>query len=157
MKCWVIFLFTLLLPLWAQGATSDVMPLKGKVVALYDLQLSTLSVSTNLNILSGNKGTRVASSVETCNDVNGYQVLVSSLNAGELRHEGDPLIKTNYTLRYAKGAYVKLSTTPQMMYTVAKLSNLTQRTQSINVNVTAFPNAPAGAYSDTVVLTIQAH
>ena len=140
----------------SQASSSAQLNLIANVTALYDIQLTGLASSLNLNIVKGNKGTLVARVVETCNARDGYDVLASSQNNGELRNDDSAAVKTSYTLRYSSGAYKSLSTVPQVVYSISSLSKKKKNTQNINVNVTALPNAAAGIYVDQVTFTIQA-
>ncbi len=140
----------------SQASSSAQLNLKASVTALYDIQLTALTASLNLDIIKGNKGTLVARAVETCNARDGYDVLASSQNNGQLRNGDSAVVKTSYTLRYSSGAYKGLTTVPQIVYSISSLSKKTKKTQNINVNVTALPNAAAGVYADQVTFTIQA-
>lgn len=145
-----------MISLGSHASSSAQLNLKASIATLYDIQMTALSASSNLDILKGNKGTLVARTVETCNARDGYDVLASSQNNGELRNGDSTVVKTNYSMRYSSGTYKTLSTVPQVVYSISSLSKKTKKTQNINLNVTALPNAAAGTYSDLITFTIQA-
>lgn len=152
----VLYIIFLLVSFESYASSSAGLDLKATVPAIYDLQMTALNASTSLDILKGNKGTLVARTVETCNARDGYDVLASSQNNGELRNGDSTVVKTNYSMRYSSGTYKTLSTVPQVVYSISSLSKKTKKTQNINLNVTALPNAAAGTYSDLITFTIQA-
>ncbi len=148
----------LLSPLAAFAASSGVLTLSGTVDLVNDIVITPNGTNnTSLDIVNGETAKLVASAAETSNNASGYTVEISSLNGGELRHATDASKKTVYQISYDAGTYAQPSVTPAAVKTVASLPGLTTDNSDINVNVTAFPSAIAGTYSDTVTIAISAN
>jgi hypothetical protein len=148
----------LLLPVGACAAASGQLNISGTVAPMNSLVIRLSgSNSQSLNILGGEVGNNVASVDETSNDADGYTISLSSANGGELRLAGNPSISTAYSLNYGNNGFRQPSTSASTVKTVSSLPGLTTNTSSVIVQVTKFPTAPAGTYSDVVTLTIVAN
>ncbi len=141
----------------ATASSSGALTLSGSVAAFNDIAVTPNGTNnTNLNIAAGESGKSVASVAETSNDLNGYKITMSSANGGQLQLAGNSAKYTTYQVSYNGGAYVTppVSSAPVTVKTVTSLSALATANSAIAVNVTAYPTALAGTYSDTVTFTI---
>jgi hypothetical protein len=141
----------------ANAASSGTLTLSGNVAAVNDIVVTPNGTNnTSLNITSGETGKGVASVAESSNDLNGYKITMSSANGGQLQLAGNSAKYTTYQISYAGGSYVTppLSASPVTVKSVNSLSALTTATSTVAVNVTAYPTALAGTYSDTVTFSI---
>lgn len=142
----------------AQAASTGTLVISGTVALVNELVITANgSNNTNLNITGGESAKLVANVAETSNNGLGYTVTLSSANGGQLRLASDATKKTNYQLSYNGGSYSQPSASAATVKTVSSLGALTTNTSPVRVNVTAFANAPAGTYSDTITLTIAAN
>ena len=80
-----------------------------------------------------------------------------SANASKLVHNVDNTKSTAYTVSYDGAAAISLTNADQDVKNVSSLAGLTTNTSDVSVNVTAFPTAPAGTYSDTITISIVAN
>lgn len=157
MKIYFLLLFSFVGVFGAAAQTYQNINLKGRVDNRFELELIPFSISLTLDIVRGNTGILVARTNEISNGAGGYDIYISSLNAGTLRHETVSWAKTNYSLRYSKGQYHKLTSTPKLVYSGLAPHGRFIQVQNINLNVEAYPNAVAGVYSDQVLISLQAH
>ncbi|MEI8347409.1 MAG: fimbrial protein [Pseudomonadota bacterium] len=141
----------------ANAATSDTLLLRGTVALVNSIQVSPESKAVDLNILAGESGTKVAAVAETSNNLNGYIIQMSSSNGGQLRHSTEAAKKTTYQISYNGGSYVTPGTSPSTVKSVSSLNALTTNSSNVLINVTAYPTAVAGIYSDTVTFSIVAN
>ena len=133
-------------PAFAQSSGS--VALKGTVPLVCTVGVTDLNQS--LNLTGGESGKQVGSIVENCNSGTGYNISVSSANAGQLKAaSGTSTI--NYTVGY-DGTAGNLTTA----MTVARSGAQFAKTSALNVTVPANAQAIAGNYSDTVTITIAA-
>ena len=117
-----------------------------------------LSNATSLNITGGEVAKDVASVDESSNNLNGYKIFMRSGNGlSKLVHGSDASKSTAYTISYDGGPYKTLTAVNQEVKDSGLLSGLTPDTSAVAVNVTAYPSAPAGTYSDTVTISIIAN
>ncbi|WP_044558555.1 spore coat protein U domain-containing protein [Azospirillum sp. B4] len=114
-------------------------------------QTCTVSVTdagAQLNILSGSSAVTVGSVVENCNDGAGYQISVSSANGGNLKSSATGAQPISYTPIYdgqSAGSSVN----------VVRSAAAFNKTATVAVTVPANAQAIAGAYTDTLTITIQ--
>lgn len=142
----------------ALAASSGTLLLQGTVNVVNDIVVTPNTANnTSLNIVAGETGKNVASVTETSNNLSGYKIKVSSPTGGELRHGTDATKKTTYKIGYAGAATVTPTTAGVYMKTVSSLSGLTTATSAVTVDVTAYAAAPAGTYSDTLTIAIEAN
>lgn len=142
----------------AHAASTGSLVLSG-TVALINSIVITLNGSNNttLDIVNGESAKNIASVAETSNNPIGYKIMISSANASELRLSSDGTKKTTYQISYDGGSYTTLTTTPTQIKNVSSLTGLTTYNSAVLINVSAYANAPAGTYSDTVTLSIVAN
>ncbi|MGZ3725609.1 MAG: hypothetical protein ACXWQQ_07400 [Pseudobdellovibrio sp.] len=131
------------------AATSATLVINGTVSAVDSVVIHDNAV--NMPIVAG--GTVTAATVdEASNRVGGYKINLHSANASKLVNTTNGTYKTAYTVSYDGAAAVSLSTTDQTVKTVS--SYQATDTSNLVVNVTAFPTAPSGVYSDTITVSI---
>lgn len=141
------------LPTWA--ATSGQLPLKGTVPAVVSISVSALPIASSLPLNVSQNRTRVGTSTETWNTLNGVKVQVSSLNQGFLVHSSVPSSKIAYVLRY-RNSNVNLAS--------GQTYNSNQRgrrtvNRALRVSYTGVPHSSLieGDYTDIVTLSISAN
>ena len=139
------------------AASTSTLLLEGTVVAVNEININAEAVATNLNILQGEIGVKVAIVEETSNNIAGYVIQMSSLHAGKLQHAIDNTKSTPYQLSYNGGAYSSPTTIPVTVKTVNSLSGLTTSDSDVLINLTDYPTAIAGVYSDIVTFSIVAN
>lgn len=151
-------LVLLALPANSRAASSGTLLLSGTVPLVNDLAVTANGTNnTSLNITGGESARLVASVAETSNNATGYTVTLSSANGGQLKNAGSASSQTTYQVSYDGGTYAQPGTAAATVKTVNALGALTTNNSAVRVNVTAFPTAPAGTYSDTLTLTIVAN
>ena len=84
----------------AFAASTGTLNLQGTVQLVNEISITAEAVATNLNVLQGETGAKVAVVDETSNDINGYIIQMSSLHAGKLQHSVDNTKSTTYQLSY---------------------------------------------------------
>lgn len=145
----------ILFPTLVLGASNSGTLIIQGVVALVN-EITITPTNAPVSITGGATNLLVANVSEVSNDLSGYKIKVSSLNASKLVNGDDSSKKTSYTLSYNGGPAVTLTATPQVVKTVNSLSGLTTNGSDVKVNVVAYPTAPAGTYADTVTISIEA-
>ncbi|XGC81037.1 hypothetical protein ACES2L_00900 [Bdellovibrio bacteriovorus] len=142
----------------AFAATSGTVLLQGTVAAATDISVvENTANNTSLNIVGGESNKNVATATETSNNLAGYKVKISSATAGELRNTSDVTKKTTYKIAYDGATAVSPTVAGVVVKNVTSLSGLTSATSNVNVDVTAYSTAPAGLYSDTLTIAIEAN
>jgi len=139
------------------AASTSTLLLEGSVVSTNEINITAEAIATNLNILQGETGAKVAIVEETSNNRAGYVIQMSSLHAGKLQHASDNTKSTPYQLSYDGGSYKSPTTIPVTVKTVSSLSALTTVNSDVLINVTDYPTAIAGVYSDVVTFSIVAN
>ena len=89
--------------------------------------------------------------VETCNSGSGYNITLSSANAGSLKSSGGGTPSVGYTVSY-DGQSGSLGSSLQ----VARSSAQFGKNAALAISIPANSQAVAGSYSDTVTITIAA-
>lgn len=142
----------------ASAASSGTLLLQGIVGVVNDIVVTANgSNNTSLNITAGESAKLVGSAAETSNNLLGYKIFISSPTGGELRNTADATKKTTYKIAYNGGAAVTPTVAGVQVKNVASLIGLTTANSNINVDVTAYPTAPAGTYQDTLTVSIVAN
>lgn len=154
----VIVLVLSLVANQAIAASSGTLIISGTVAPVNDIVITpNLANNTSLNITGGETAKNVASVSETSNDILGYKIMISSVNAGKLKHTVDPTKLTAYTISYGGAAYSAPTALPVQVKNVSSLSALTTNTSQVLITVTALPAALAGSYTDSITLAIIAN
>jgi hypothetical protein len=157
MKAAALVLSTFLASVGAHAASNGTLLIQGTVNLVNDIVITPNSSATALNITSGESAKLVATVAETSNNLTGYKIQMSSANASKLVHTADNTKSTPYTVSYAGGSAVTLSSTAQTVKTVSSLTGLTTTTSNVSATVTALPTAIAGTYQDTITVAIVAN
>ena len=141
----------------AFGATTGTLSLSGTVASVNEIVVHPNANAVNLNITGGETGTLVSTVDETSNNINGYTITMFSLNSGKLQLS--PTKYTNYTISYDGGSFIAppASSAPVTVKTVSSLTGLTTDTSNVNINVSAYPTALSGGYTDTITFSIVAN
>jgi hypothetical protein len=153
----LLFTAAVLLASASFAASSENLILSGTVTAINDLSITPTAEATNLDIINGETGRKVADVQETSNNLLGYKILMRSANASNLVHSIDGTKSTAYTISYDGSSYISLTNSDQQVKDSGALSGLTVDTSLVSVNVTPYATAPAGTYSDTVTISIVAN
>ena len=138
------------------AGTTATLNLKGTVAAITEISVAADAAAQALAITVGSSNLKIATVSETCNDKDGYDIFMSSLNGGKLVHSVDSTKSTSYQIAYGGAALAVPSITPSKIKTVNSLSGLTTNASDVKITVTSAPNAVAGDYNDTLTFTIAA-
>lgn len=152
MKLFGILLSLLSVP--SHAATTGTLQLQGVVPANCNVVVTPNGSNLNLDIVNGESNRLIATSNEMCNNLSGYKINVKSTNGGELRNTGNASVKTTYQISYG-GQTVTPTTAYQTVKNVTVLNSPANVNSEVRINVTAYPNAIAGTYSDTVTVQIE--
>lgn len=147
-------LFLILLMLiggMSDAASTASLVLKGTVTADYQITSVPTPSADTLDIVNGETNKLVADITEYTNNPSGYKVTASSSNGGLLKN--GTIDQTAYTLSYAGGSPVTLSSSPSTVKTAVSAGT---QLSEVKVSVTARPGALMGTYTDTVTLSIEA-
>jgi hypothetical protein len=133
------------------GQVATSMELRGSVAVNCTISITPTAKATNLDILGGEKDTLVGVATESCNAGNGYTVLVTSGNQGNLVNKANGAVPTTYQARYddADG---------QISGKIVANRDKAQfgRQGKLLVSFSGNSQAIAGTYSDIVNLVIAA-
>lgn len=155
------FLITifLILPFSVNADTRATLFLEGTIPVQCDIRIDpVLGRTAALNVSAGEIGVKLADVAEISNNPNGYEILVESANAGVLLHS-DGTSGANYQVQYGvSGIMVSPPAvgSPLSVKTTGALTGLSFAIEELFIDVTALPNGPGGAYTDTLILTMQA-
>lgn len=149
----------LLAPLHSLADTRATLFLEGYIPIQCDLRIDpVLGRTSALNISLGETGLKLADVAEISNNPNGYEVLIESVNAGLLLHSNGTS-GANYQVQY--GATGTMTTPPAVgsplsVKNSGVLTGLSFAIEELFIDVTPLPTGPGGAYTDTLILTMQA-
>lgn len=157
----LLFIAAGLLVSTVMALPSAELTISGTVAAFDDIQIAPLAAATNLQIVSGQSGTKVADVAETSNRIAGYQIQLSSAKQGNLVHlsqtgpvAGVPVtMKTPYTVKYNTSGYVSLATA-QLFPGQPSLTALTTKNSTVDVQVSSNAFAVEGTYQDVITISI---
>jgi len=153
-----ILLITLLLSGNLFAAISGDITISGVVPSTISISLNQ-STYTSIDIVNGGDHS-VATATETCSDLDGYKIYGYSTNGSQLQNTGNAAIKTAYQVKYDGGSATSLGAgvgNKVQLKDSGALTASTTDTSAVVVDVTAFAAAPAGTYSDTITLQIEAN
>jgi hypothetical protein len=148
-------LLLLMFALPAFAATSGQLPLKGSVPAVVSIAVSALPIASTLPLNVTQNRTRVGTSTETWNTLNGAKVHISSLNQGFLVHQSVTSSKIAYVFRY-RNTNVNLAS-GQTFNTNQQGRRTANR--ALRVSYTGVPHSSLieGDYTDIITLSISAN
>lgn len=143
----------------AKADTSATLFLEGYIETITELYIDpVIGAATTLNIVGGETARNIASVTETSNNPGGYEILMASANAGLLVHNNGTS-NTAYSIAYDGAAAVQPTAVGSevTVKTVAgPLAGTVTDTSAVDITVTAGGALPAGPYTDTLILTMQA-
>ena len=117
----IVLSATAILSSGAFAATSGTLNLSGTVAEDTSIVINPLAKAINLDIVNGESNTTIGAALETSNRLLGYRIMMSSTNAGELRHGTVAGAKTTYKIRYNGAA---AGVTPGPTATPVEVKNL---------------------------------
>lgn len=129
-----------------EASTSGTIQLKGSVAKACTVSVS--DINTTLDISGGESSRSVGTVVENCNSGAGYDITITSSNAGALRSGNEAV---NYTL-----VYDNQSQTLGSPWTLTRSGAQFNKQVTVGVSIPAKPNAVAGTYTDTLTIQIAA-
>lgn len=155
-KCLYFFLF---LTTVAYSSTDGTVYLIGSIPTRFDLRIDpVIGQQDSLDIAGGEVALKVADVAEISNFINGYEIFLESVNGGGLTHNNG----TNsvaYQIQYgAAGPIVTppVVGSPLSVKVSGALTGLSVNFEEVFISFTGDPNLPAGAYTDTLVISMQA-
>ncbi len=134
---------SLSVPLSASAATLNI---SGTVAAQCSVSVTDLGVS--LDLVNGETARNVASISETCNDPDGYTVSFSSTD-GQLN--GPTGFDEGYTINYDTLSTADLAAAAQ---SVAHAAPAWDSSNNLQINLAGNSQLAAGAYTDTITISI---
>lgn len=141
------------------GSVDGTLFLVGSIPMQFDLRVDpVIGQLDTLDIAGGETSLKVADVSEASNHINGYEIFIESANAGSLRHN-DGLSAVAYQIQYGvTGLNVSPPAlgSPLSVKTSGALTGLTFDLEEIFITFTGDANLPAGAYTDTLVFSMQA-
>ena len=148
-------LLALLVSAPALAATTGTLLLKGVVPQKLDIIVTPTTLATNLPLDVTQANSKVADLTAKWNTINGARVVVSSANAGQLKHTSVTSSVISYTLQAPFVGTMNLST-PQTYD--APIAGPQNATQALGINYTGVPHEQLveGNYTDTITFTISA-
>lgn len=134
------------------GNTSDTLKINGTVASVCTVSVEDLNQS--LNLVSGANKTVVGKITETCNAASGYTIRIASANAGKLVNAANGNAKVDYTVDYDSRQNAQLNSELVQNYGNTQAYGTVK---DLKVSVTGNANRVAGAYADTITVTIAAN
>jgi len=133
--------------------------LEGRIPLLFDIRIQPEKNNIgNIDLRNGETDLKVAEVLEASNIVSGYTVSIESVNAGVLLHNNGTS-STPYTLQYAATG-TPISPPPVGSPAVVKSSGplvgLTLTVEELFFSTAPNNSLIGGAYTDTIILSIQA-
>ncbi len=156
-------LFLFLLPLIvvstsSYSATRGSLFLIGFIPVHFDLRIDpVIGQLETLDITNGEAALKIADVVESSNHMNGYEIYIESVNAGKLIHNNG-INQAPYQIKYGvAGALVNPPAlgSPLLVKTSGALIGLTFDFEEVFITIAPVAGLPGGAYTDTLVFTMQ--
>ena len=145
----------------ADAQTTGKITLAGSNAQVCTLAITPSGSYNSLNLANTATNSTVGTSVESCNDLNGYSVTVASANGGPYLKGSNNLNSatlaygvnygSNSTLTFASGSATAdtfSSYTPSANY---------NHTITVGVSYAGTPNLPADTYTDTLTFTLSSN
>ena len=137
----------------AQAAdTSSTLKINGSVASVCTVSIEDMSQT--LNLVAGANKTVVGKITETCNAPSGYTIRIASANAGKLVNAANANAKVDYTVDYDQRQNTALNSELVQNYGNTQAYGTVK---DLKVSVTGNANRVAGAYADTITVTIAAN
>lgn len=155
-KCLYFFIF---LSTVAFASTDGTLYIVGSIPTRFDLRIDpVIGQQDTLDIAGGESGLKVADVAEISNFINGYEIFIESVNGGSLTHN-DGLSSVTYQIQYGTGGpnvSPPVLGSPLSVKTSGALTGLSFNFEEVFVSFTGDATLPAGAYTDTLVISMQA-
>lgn len=149
-------LIALLVSTHAFAATTDTLLLKGNVPRVLSIDVTPTTLASTLPLDTTQSNGHVADVNVKWNTVAGARIVISSANAGQLKHNTVTSSVISYTLQSAlAGGTINLATPQTFDAGVAGPQNITE---ALGINYTGVPfdQLVQGNYTDTITFTISA-
>lgn len=149
-------LLVLMLSSVSDAATTGSLSLSGAVTEGISIVVDSSNGNAAALDLSTSQSTlNIATITENSNSSTGYTISAKSTNAGKLKHSS---LSDNvpYTIKYAGGAAVTLTTSDQVVKTQSTGGVYTGVSSPVTIQYTGSSGISAGTYSDTITFTIAA-
>lgn len=145
--------FALAMATQAQASdTSSTLKINGTVAAVCTVSIQDMSQT--LNLVQGANKTVVGKITETCNAPSGYTIRIASANAGQMVNAQNNNAKVAYTVDYDSRQNAQLNSELVQNYGNTQAYG---EVKELKVSVAGNANRVAGAYSDTITVTIAAN
>lgn len=144
---WALLPMALTAPVVAAAGTG--VALKGSMESICYVEVT--QTVTDVDIVKGNSGLTIGSVGEKCNRSNGFTITLSSANAGALVNTGGT--RAPYTVQYDNSGARSL-TVPIVLKRYSPKKAVS--TKPFKVSLPANAKALAGAYADTITVSIAA-
>lgn len=140
----------------AFSATTGTLIISGIIPVMLGINVVTLPLASNLTLNTAASNMKIATITEQSNSNTGYDIMISSLNAGKLKRVGSADF-INYTVTYGSLSAATLSASPisAVSQSVSGVY-VVNRDFGISYAATPYNSKLAGTYTDTVTLSIQA-
>ncbi|MGH1467906.1 MAG: hypothetical protein ACRBBP_03370 [Bdellovibrionales bacterium] len=155
----LLLLSTTIASTMATGATQGTLFLVGMIPLHFDIRVSPVTGQLKtLDIENGETSLKVADVVESSNHINGYEIYIESVNAGQLLHNNGTSFAP-YQVQYGVAGSVVTPPavgSPLLVKTSGALTGLTFDFEEVFITIPATSGLPGGAYTDTIVFSMQA-
>lgn len=159
LKVLVFFFATIVAATPSFSATKGTLFLIGMIPLHFDLRVKpVIGQLETLDIEDGETNVKVADVVEVSNHVNGYRIFIESSNAGSLNHNNGTSTAP-YQIKYGlTGSLVTPPSigSPLLVKTSGTLTGLTFEFEEVFITIAPATGLPGGAYTDTLVFSMQA-
>lgn len=140
----------------ADAATTGTLSLSGTVGATISISVDSSNGNAAALDLSTTQTTlNIATVTENSNSSSGYTISAKSTNGSSLNHSSLP-DNVPYTIKYAGGSAVTLTTSNQTVKTQATGGVYSGVTSAVTIQYTGTTSIAAGTYTDTITFTIAA-
>ena len=155
----LLFLIASSLATISFAATQGTLFLIGMIPLHFDIRVSpVLGQLKTLDIESGETSLKIADVVESSNHINGYEIYIESINAGSLMHNNGSS-SAPYQIQYGVTGTVVTPPAvgaPLLVKISGALTGLSFDFEEIFITIPAVSGLPGGAYTDTLVFSMQA-
>ncbi len=154
----MIFAISLLTCTSALAATaSGNLNLSGTIAEATSITVTPHANASALTLTSSAADLQIATVDETSNATNGYLIKAKSTNGSKLVHSSDSSQLVNYTIKYAGGSAVTLTTSDQTVKTQSTGGTYNAVSSNVTISYSAVSAATriAGTYTDTITFTIE--
>ncbi len=139
------------------ASANQTLTLSGAIADSVSISVTPSASASNLTLTSSASDVSVATVSESSNSPAGYIVLAKSSNAGKLVHSSDSSQSIAYTVKYASGSALSLTSVDQTVKTQSSGGLYSSVSSGLSISFTGVAAASklAGTYSDVITLTVQ--